>query len=116
MKYKKEIIIGVLAGILNGIFGAGGGCVIVPALEKFLGISQKKAHATAVGIIFIMSVTSAVIYLARGKFDFGLWIPVTSGGIVGGIIGGKLLSKIAGKWIRLIFGAGIIITSLKMIF
>ena len=36
MKYKKEILIGLSAGILNGIFGAGGGCVVVPALEKFL--------------------------------------------------------------------------------
>ena len=116
MKYKKEIIIGLLAGILNGIFGAGGGCVVVPALEKFLDFPQKKAHGTAVGIILIMSVASAVIYIIRGNFDVKLWIPVTVGGCIGGIIGGKLLAKIAGKWLRTVFGVVIIITSVKMIF
>ncbi|MBE7011935.1 MAG: sulfite exporter TauE/SafE family protein [Ruminococcaceae bacterium] len=116
MKYKKEIIIGIVAGILNGLFGAGGGCIVVPALEKFLDFPQKKAHGTAVGIILIMSIASAVIYVLRGKFNFSLWIPVTVGGCIGGIIGGKLLSKIAGKWLRTIFGVVIIITSIKMIF
>ena len=116
MKYKKEIIIGLSAGILNGLFGAGGGCVVVPALEKFLDFPQKKAHGTAVGIIFIMSIVSAVVYMVRGKFSLDLWIPVTRGGCVGGLIGGKLLARIAGKWLRCIFGLVIIVTSVKMIF
>ena len=116
MKYKKEIIIGLTAGILNGIFGAGGGCVVVPALEKFLDFPQKKAHGTAVGIILIMSIVSAVVYILRGKFNLDLWIPVTVGGCIGGLIGGKLLAKIAGKWLRAVFGVVIIITSIKMIF
>ena len=116
MKYKKEIIIGLLSGVLNGLFGAGGGCIVVPCLEKFLGVPQKKAHATAVGIILIMSVVSSVIYVLRGQFDFSIWLPVTIGGSIGGVLGGLLLSKISGKWLRTIFGTVIIITALKMIF
>ena len=104
MKYKKEIIIGLLSGVLNGLFGAGGGCIVVPAAEKFLGFSQKKAHATAVGVILIISIVSAVIYIMGGKFDFSLWLPVTIGGSAGGLFGGFLLSKISGKWLRSIFG------------
>ena len=116
MKYKKEILIGLFAGVLNGLLGAGGGCVVVPALEKLLDFPKKKAHATAVGIILIISVTSAVIYLLRGDFDFGMWGKVTIGGIAGGVVGGKLLSVIPEKWLRLIFGIGIMVTSVKMIF
>ena len=116
MKYKKEIIIGLLSGILNGLFGAGGGCIVVPCLEKFLGFPQKKAHATAVGIILIMSALSAVIYVLRGQFNFPIWLPVTIGGSAGGVLGGMLLPKISGKWLRTIFGGIIIITALKMIF
>lgn len=116
MKYKKEIIIGVIAGILNGLFGAGGGCVVVPALEKFLGFPQKKAHATAVGIILIMSVTSAVMYIMRGSFNLRLWTPVTIGGSIGGLLGGYLLLGISGRGLRLGFGTVIIITAIKMIF
>ncbi len=116
MKYKKEILIGIVAGILNGLFGAGGGCIVVPCLEKFLNIPQKKAHATAVGVILIMSIVSAVIYIIRGQFNFSLWLPVTIGGSVGGVLGGLLLPKISGKWLRVVFGTVIIITAVKMIF
>ena len=115
-KYKNEIIIGFLAGILNGLFGAGGGCVVVPALEKFLKMDNKKAHGTAVGIILIMSLVSAVIYIVKGNFNFGIWLPVTGGGLLGGFLGGVLLKKISGRWLGIIFGGVIIITAVKMIF
>lgn len=116
MKYKKEIAIGIFSGILNGLFGAGGGSVVVPALEKFLKMPQKRAHATAVGIILIMSLVSSAIYVMRGNFDFGIWLPVTAGGLAGGVLGGALLSKISGRWLKIIFGVVIIVTAVKMIF
>ena len=45
-------MIGVTSGVLNGLFGAGGGCVVVPAMEKFLDMDEKKSHATAIAVIF----------------------------------------------------------------
>lgn len=54
-KFKKYIcyaMIGVTSGVLNGLFGAGGGCVVVPAMEKFLDMDEKKSHATAIAVIF----------------------------------------------------------------
>ena len=114
--HKKEIIIGLAAGILNGLFGAGGGSVVVPAMEKFLKMPAKRAHATAVGIILLMSVVSAVIYIFRGQFSLKIWIPVTVGGAVGGFLGGFLLTKISARWLKIIFGAVIIVTAVKMIF
>ncbi len=116
MKHKKEILIGLTAGVLNGIFGAGGGSVVVPALEKFLKMPSKTAHGTAVGIILLMSTVSAVIYIMRGQFNLSIWFPVTVGGFTGGFVGGALLSKISGRWLKIIFGAVISITALKMIF
>lgn len=115
-KHTKEIIIGLFSGILNGLFGAGGGSIVVPCLEKFLKIEPKKSHATAVLIILLMSVVSSVIYFFRGEFDFKIWVPVTLGGILGGFCGGKLLNRISVKWLKIIFGTVISITALKMIF
>lgn len=114
--HKKEIIIGLTAGVLNGLFGAGGGSVIVPAFEKFLKMPQKRAHATAVAIVLIMSVISGAVYIMRGHFDAGVWLPVTAGGVAGGAVGGFLLTKISGKWLKRIFGAAIVATAIKMIF
>lgn len=115
-KYYKHILIGIFSGILNGLFGSGGGCVVVPAMEMFLKFDEKKSHATAIAVILMMSLVSSYLYIRNGYFDFSLWIPVTIGGIFGGALGAKLLSKISVRWLKIIFGGVIIVTAAKMIF
>lgn len=115
-KYFRHITIGIICGFLNGLFGAGGGSIVVPAMEKFLGVNEQKSHATAIAIILIMSSISSYLYIRHGFFDFRLWLPTTVGGIFGGLVGAKLLSKISKKHLKIIFGTVIIITAAKMIF
>lgn len=114
--YWKHTLIGVLSGILNGLFGSGGGCVVVPAMELILKKDDKKSHATAIAVILLMSLVSSFFYIRGGFFSFELWLPVTIGGIFGGVVGAKLLSKISVRWLKIIFGAVIIATAVKMIF
>lgn len=115
-KYRKHILIGVGSGILNGLFGAGGGSVVVPAMEKFLQMETKKAHATAIAVISRMSAVSTLFYLTHGYFNFKLWVLVTIGGVAGGVVGAKLLGKIPKRWLKLVFGGVILLTAIKMIF
>ena len=115
-KHFKEISIGFASGILNGLFGAGGGSVLVPLMEKFLGVEEHKAHATAIPVILIRSIVSSFLYLRRGFFDFRLWLFVSIGGLAGGFVGAKLLKKVPKKWLKIGFGAVICITAVKMIF
>ena len=115
-KYRKEIIIGLITGVLNGLFGAGGGSVVVPAMEKFLDVDPKKSHSTAIAIILMMSVVSSVTYIWKGYFNFSLWLWVSLGGIAGGFVGAKLLGKVPKKWLKIIFGGVICATAVKMIF
>lgn len=115
-KYRKEIIIGLITGLLNGLFGSGGGSVVVPAMEKFLDIDEKKSHATAIAIILMMSIVSSIIYISRGFFNFKIWLFVSIGGLAGGFVGAKLLGKIPKKWLKIIFGVVICVAAVKMIF
>ena len=115
-KHWKELSIGFVTGVLNGLFGAGGGSVLVPLMEKFLKVEEHKAHATAIPVILIMSIVSSILYLRRGFFDFRLWIFVSIGGLAGGFVGAKLLKKVPKKWLKIGFGAVICITAVKMIF
>ena len=68
-KSKKKrwyfIFLGLVAGILNGLFGAGGGVAVVPMLEN-AGIEPKKAHATSISIILPLSILSGIFYLISG--------------------------------------------------
>lgn len=113
-KYWKHIIIGLVSGVLNGLFGAGGGSVVVPAMEIFLKMEEKKAHATAIAVILMFSLVSMAVYLYHGFFDVKLWIPVTIGGVLGGLVGAKLLGKIPKHWLKILFGAVIMVTAGKM--
>ena len=115
-KYFKEIVIVLATGVLNGLFGAGGGSVVVPAMEKFLGIDEKKSHSTAILIILMMSVVSSATYIYKGFFDFKLWLFVSLGGVVGGFVGAKILGKIPKRWLKILFGGVIMVTAFKMIF
>lgn len=115
-KYYRHILIGLTAGLMNGLFGAGGGSVAVPAMELFLGTDEKKSHATAIAVILILSAVSSFFYIRRGYFDLKLWIPVTVGGVIGGLVGAKVLNKIPKAWLKIIFGIIIAATAVKMFF
>ena len=93
-KHFKEIAIGLVTGVLNGLFGAGGGSVVVPAMEKFLDMDEKKSHSTAILIILIMSLFSSATYIYKGFFNFKIWALVSLGGIAGGFVGAKNFSQL----------------------
>lgn len=119
-KGKKNIIIiiagGIITGFLNGLFGSGGGTVIVPFMEEFLGVDEHKSHATAILIILFFTIVSLFFYGKSGNLDYSLAIKVSIGGIAGGIIGAKLLKKLSGKIIRRIFGSFMILAATRMFF
>lgn len=117
MKNKFWIcsVIGVITGFLNGLFGSGGGTVVVPALERFLNYEEHKAHATAISIILPLSIVSMFIYLKGANIDFKTVLFISSGGVIGGFIGAKFLKNIPSKWLHKIFGIFMIIASWRMI-
>jgi uncharacterized membrane protein YfcA len=119
-KGKKSILklalIGVVTGLCNGLFGSGGGTIVVPAMEKFLGVEEHKAHATAILIILPLTIISMILYTMNGYLDFPLVWKVSLGGIAGGIIGAAILKKLSGKVIKKIFGVFMIIAAVRMVF
>lgn len=111
----RKIIIGLITGFANGLFGSGGGTIVVPAMERFLGVEEHKAHATAISIILPLSMISLVIYLWKTDVAWSTALWASLGGLCGGIVGAKLLSKISGIWLHRIFGAFMIFAAVRMI-
>ena len=120
MKKKKKIIVclivGCLAGILNGLFGSGGGTFVVPFMTEYLKIDDKKAHATAIFIILFFTLISLIFYGINSFLDLRQSLWVSLGGLTGGLIGAKLLSKLSSGIVRKIFGSFMIIAALRMVF
>lgn len=107
---------GLLAGFLNGLFGSGGGTIIVPFMEEVLDIDEHKSHATAILIIFVFTLISLFFYVKGGNINFKTAIPVSIGGVIGGFLGAKLLKKLSGKIIRIIFGSFMIAAAIRIFF
>ena len=110
------ILGGALAGFINGIFGGGGGMIIVPLLTLILKYNPKKAHATAILIILPLSLISGLLYSYFKMLGISLLLPVSIGVSVGGVVGAILLSKLSSKWIVLIFSIVMDVAGVKMIF
>ena len=97
-------ICGGVAGIVNGLIGAGGGMVLIPLLTKLTDVEEKEAFACSVGIILPLSVVSVIVYFLRGG-DFGAQsVPYLIGGAIGGIGAGLLLKKVKAKWLHRALG------------
>lgn len=115
-KWLKDVIFGSIIGFLNGFLGSGGGMIAVPILEKIKKIDNKKAHATAIAVIFPLSIVSGVVYSLNFELDI-LTILILSGGVtVGGIVGSLLLKKLNSKAVRIIFAVLMLAAGIKMFF
>lgn len=112
---KKTWITGLATGIANGFFGAGGGTLLVPALERLLNIEEHKAHATAIAVILPLSAASAVIYGFSIDVEWEKILWVSIGGVIGGFAGAKLLSRFSGKWLHIIFGGFMLAAGVRMV-
>lgn len=111
----KKIIVGLIAGVISGLFAAGGGMIVVPALIHLFNLEDAKARATSVFAILPMVVASGIFYYKNDYVDWNLGIKCAIGGIVGGIIGAKLLKKMSNKVLRILFIIFLAYTSIKMI-
>ncbi len=115
MKIKvKNFLFGSLIGIINGLFGAGGGMLAVPFLRKN-GLNQKSAHENAVAVILPITVISAVVYCLKGFVklsDAYIYIPT---GLIGAYLGTKIMAKISPKLLKGIFGGFMIYAGVRLL-
>ena len=116
MEKIKKPIIGLISGIICGLFASGGGLILVPAFIYILKMNDRKARGTAVFCILPMVITSSIFYYKENYIDWKIGIKCAIGGIVGGIIGANLLKKIKTEHVRIIFSIFLLYVSFKMLF
>lgn len=101
--YAAFIGIGLAAGLLSGLFGVGGGTVIVPLLVLLLGFDQRLAAGTSLAAIVPTASVGVVSYAVHGSVA---WIPaliLAAGSVVGAQIGTRLLPRISQTALRWCF-------------
>ena len=117
-KCIKLSLAGLLAGTVNGLLGAGGGIIIIYALNKIIGekeLDKNGAFATALCIMLPISVLSVLIYSSRGHISmegFGVFLLPA---VIGGALGGVLLGKLNTAFLKKLFAGLVIISGILLL-
>lgn len=111
------LCLGLVAGILSGLVGIGGGIVIVPALVYFMGYSQHQAQGTVLFMFLLpIGILGVFNYYQAGYIEWKTALVMGSTFVIGSYFGSKLSISIDQAMLKKVFGVIILLLSLKMIF
>jgi uncharacterized membrane protein YfcA len=99
------VLIGAAAGVAAGLFGIGGGVVIVPGLIYWAGFSQHKATGTSLAVLLPpIGLAATLEYYRHGNVDLRAAVILACGMLAGSWVGAFAANKISGPYLRLSFG------------
>lgn len=111
------IVTGLITGVLSGMFGVGGGFVIVPALVLFSGMEIHRAVGTSLFVIVLVSVSGVASHLAAGNpISPEVAIQFMVGGFAGMWLGGIVAKRLKGPTLQKIFSVAVVLVAMFMIF
>jgi uncharacterized membrane protein YfcA len=104
--------LGLATGLLSGLFGVGGGFIIVPALVALSGMDMQRAIGTSLLVITLISAGGATSHLVAGR-DLPLQtaLPFTMGSIDGLLLGSVLAQRLGGPALRRVFAVAIVLVA-----
>ena len=110
------VAIGLVSGIASGVFGIGGGVLIVPALVYWVGFSQHRATGTSLAILLPPVGLGAVLeYYRNGNVDLRAALLIALAVFAGGWVGAVFANRLPGPALRLAFGVFVTGLGLYMI-
>jgi uncharacterized membrane protein YfcA len=106
--------VGIAAGFLAGLFGVGGGLLIVPGLVLAAGMDQRLAHGTSLAAVLPISIASVVTYAAHDNVDWtaALWLSV--GAVAGAVVGTKLLHVLPHRTLVMVFSVVVLASAVRL--
>ena len=123
MLYVWFVIAGAFAGVCAGLFGVGGGMIIVPALVWIFTaynfppeVVTHLAIGTSLATIVITSISSMTAHNKRGGVRWDIWRSMAFGLVIGSLVGAGVADMIDGKVLQSLIGVGALLVALKMLF
>lgn len=111
---SHAIVLGLVAGLVGGLFGIGGGVIVVPGLVLWLGFSQHKASGTSVATIVASAGAALISFAGDGSVDWGAATLITAGAVVGAAIGARILHRIPAQVLSRAFSVILIVAAVRM--
>ena len=108
--------IATVAGAFSGLFGVGGGAIIVPLLVLWLGYEHKEATGTSLAAIAVIAAVAAVVHAAYGNVDLWLGLLVAAPAVVGVLGGTALQQRISERAVAGLFVALLVVSAALLVF
>jgi len=114
------VFIGLIAGILSGLVGVGGGIIMVPLFVLVLGLTQHNAQGLSLAVM-LPPVTFLAVYNYHtagngGNIDWRIALTVSILFVIGGFLGSKLALQIDQRILKKVFGVFMLLVAIKLIF
>lgn len=110
------LLLGLMAGILSGLIGIGGGVFIVPALVFLFRFSQHHAQGTTLALLVPpIGLLAAWTYYRKGYVDLRVAALICIGFFIGGLLGARLATSLSSPLLEKVFGAALLLISVKML-
>lgn len=112
----RVVAVGLVAGLLAGLFGVGGGIVIVPGLVFVAGFGQRLAHGVSLGAIVLIAASGTIGYGVEGEVHWPAAVALTAGALVGIVVGTALLERVSQTRLQAGFGLLLVAGAIRMLF
>ncbi|WP_309129695.1 sulfite exporter TauE/SafE family protein [Microbacterium sp.] len=112
--YLAYVFIGLIAGLLSGLFGVGGGTVIVPLLVLMLRFDQRRAAGTSLAAIVPTASVGVISYAMSGSVAWIAALILAAGAVVGAQIGSRMLPRISQTALRWGFVAFLLVVIVSL--
>lgn len=110
------IILGLIAGVFSGIFGIGGGVILIPALVYLFGLTQHQAQGTTLALMVPpIGLLAALRYYYSGNVKLGMAALICLGFFVGGYIGASLIQNLSDPLLKKLFGVFLLFVAVRMV-
>lgn len=110
------MFIGILAGVVSGFIGVGGGIVVVPLLIFFLGLSQHQAQGTSLALMLPpITILACFNYYKTGNLNISYAVVLALFFIIGGYYGSKLSLRLSPDVVKFVFGLIMLYVAVRMV-
>jgi uncharacterized membrane protein YfcA len=108
--------IATVAGAFSGLFGVGGGAIVVPLLVLWLGYEHKEATGTSLAAIAVIAAVAAGVHAAYGNVDLWLGLLVAAPAVAGVLAGTALQQRISERAVAGLFVALLVVSAAVLVF
>ena len=112
---RRVLLLGAVAGVMSGLFGVGGGTVLVPGLVLLLGLAQHRAHATSLAAIIVTAPAAVVGFVLDDAVSWEAAAVLACGAVGGAYAGAAIMHRLSPARLRAAFAVLMLIAAVRLL-